>query len=62
MADSVIVILRARLRAVDLLREGKVTDEDFYAARHGHQVAYAEYAARQRFFAMQALAGEPRDV
>ena len=59
MADSVIVMLRARLRAVDLLREGKVTDEDLYAARHGHQVAYAEYAARQRFFAMHAPAENP---
>ena len=59
MADSVIVLLRARLRAIDLLRKGKVTDEDFYAARHGHQVAYAEYAARQRFFAMHAPAENP---
>jgi hypothetical protein len=34
--------------------ESKVTDEDLCAARHGHQVACAEYAARQRYFAMHA--------
>jgi hypothetical protein len=50
----VIVLLRGSLRAVDLLMESKVTDEDFCAGRHGHQVAYAEYAAWQRFFAMHA--------
>ena len=59
MADPVIVLLRASLRAVDLLMESKVTDEDFCAARHGHQLAYAEYAARQRFLALQAPADNP---
>jgi len=59
MAASVIVMLKARLTAVDLLRTGKVSDEDLCAARHGHQVAYAEYAARQRFFAMYAPAENP---
>ena len=47
---------QAALLAVDLLREGKVSDEDFYAARHGHQLAYAEYAARQRFLALHVPA------
>ena len=51
MTDSVLTLLRARLRAVDLLKTGQVTDQDFYAARHAHQVNYAEYAARQRFLA-----------
>jgi hypothetical protein len=56
MSDSVIVMLKARLKAIDLLTTGKVTDEDFYAARHAHQVNYAEYAARQHLLAMHAPA------
>jgi hypothetical protein len=59
VSDSVIVLLKARLRAIDLLKTGKVSDEDFCAARHGHQVAYAEYAAQQRFLAMHAPADNP---
>jgi hypothetical protein len=59
MTDSVIMLLKARLKAVDLLKTGQVTDQDFYAARHSHQVAYAEYAAQQRFLALHAPAGNP---
>jgi hypothetical protein len=59
MADSVIRVLKSRLIAVDLVREGRLTDEDFYAARRRHLVAYAEYAARQQFFAMHAPAEDP---
>ena len=59
MTDSVITLLRARLTAVDLLKAGSVTDEDFYAARRSHQLAYAEYAARQRFLALHAPADNP---
>jgi hypothetical protein len=59
VSDSVIMLLKARLRAIDLLKTGKVSDEDFYAARHGHQVAYAEYAAQQRFLAVHAPVDNP---
>ena len=59
MTDSVIMLLKARLRALDLLKAGMISDEDFYAARHSHQVAYAEYAAQQRFLARHAPADNP---
>lgn len=59
MSESVITMLKARLAAVDLLRTGKVSDHDFYTARHVHRVAYAEYAASQQFFAMHAPPDNP---
>jgi hypothetical protein len=58
-ADSVIVAIKARLKAVELLRADQVTDEDFYGARRGHLVSYAEYAAQQQALAMQAPPDNP---
>jgi hypothetical protein len=54
MADSVIGVAEARLTAVGLLRDGRVTDQAFYQARHAHLMAYAEYAANQPIFAGSA--------
>lgn len=58
MADSVIGVLKGRLMAIDLVREGRLSGEDYYAARR-HLVAYTEYAARQQYFAMSAPADNP---
>ena len=59
MAESVIGVATARLTAVTLLREGRVSDEAFYQARHAHLMAYAEYAINQPRFAASAPAQRP---
>lgn len=46
MVESVIGVLQARLTAIDLLRQDKVSESAFYQARYAHLMAYAEYAAR----------------
>lgn len=56
MADSVIDALKARLQAVGLVKEDKLSDDDYYAARRRHLAAYAEYAAKQHYYAMHAPA------
>ena len=59
MADSVIDTLKARLMAIDLVKEEKLSDDDYYAARRRHLAAYAEYAAKQHYYALHAPAGTP---
>jgi hypothetical protein len=59
MAESVIGVARARLTAVTLLQEARVSDEAFYQARHAHLMAYAEYAVNQPRFAGSAPAQRP---
>ncbi len=59
MTASVIDALKARLTAVDQVIQGKLTDEDYYAARRRHLAAYTEYASRQQYFARSAPADNP---
>jgi len=54
-AESVIGVATARLTAVTLLQEDRVSDEAFYQARHAQLMAYAEYAVNQSRFAASAL-------
>jgi hypothetical protein len=56
MVDSVIAILRARLVAIDLVRSDSLSDDDYCAARRRHLATYAEYAAKQHFYALHAPA------
>ena len=59
MTASVIDALKVRLIAIDLVAQGKLTDEDYYAARRRHLAAYTEYASRQQYFARSAPADNP---
>ena len=54
MVDSMVETMKARLTAVERLRDHKVSELAFYQARHAHLIAYAEYAARQPAFARSA--------
>lgn len=59
MADSVIDALKARLIAIDLVQQDKLSNDDYYAARRRHLAAYAEYAAKQHYYALHAPADNP---
>jgi len=59
MADSLIMLIRARLEAVARLAGGAVTDDELCQARHAHLLAYAEYAIGQPAFAAWAPAATP---
>lgn len=59
MADSVIDALKARLMAIDLVKGDKLSDDDYYAARRRHLAAYAEYAAKQYYYALHAPVDNP---
>ena len=59
MADSVIDALKARLMAIDLVKEDKLNDEDYFAARRRHLAAYAEYATKQHYYALHAPVDNP---
>jgi hypothetical protein len=56
MTTAVIDALKARLIAIGLVTQGKLSDEDYYAARRRHLAAYTEYASRQQYFARSAPA------
>lgn len=56
-ADSMVVLLKARLTAVEHLNRDQVTDEDFLQARQQHLITYAGYAAQQPVLAAAAPAG-----
>lgn len=47
MADAVVDLVKARMQAVKLLMDDRLTGDRFYWARHAHLVSYAEYAMRQ---------------
>jgi hypothetical protein len=59
MTDSVIYTLKARLIAVDLVQEDKLSDDNYYTARRRHRAAYAEYAAKQSSYALHAPLDKP---
>ena len=40
-------LVKARMQAVKLLMDDRLTGDRFYWARHAHLVSYAEYAMRQ---------------
>lgn len=50
MAEPMVKVTKARLTAVTALKEGDVTDDEFYQARHAHLMAYTEYALKQPTF------------
>jgi hypothetical protein len=52
--DSLVEATKARQIGTALLRSGKVSDQEFYEARHIHIIAYAEYAANQVAYAASA--------
>jgi len=58
-ADSILVLVKARLAAVRLLAERRVDDDAVNAARQAHLIAYAEYAAQQSTFATAAPVSNP---
>jgi hypothetical protein len=53
-ADSMIHLAHARMTAVQCLNAGKVTDDAFRRARQMHLVHFADYAARQPYYAASA--------
>ena len=59
MVDSVIGVTKARLTAVQRLRDGLVSDEAFYQARRAHLMVYAEYAVTQPTYAGSAPPDHP---
>lgn len=59
MADSFITSIRARLAGADRLKADRITDEEFYFARHVHLVAYANYAMNRHSYAALAPEGRP---
>lgn len=61
MADTIIDVIKARLTAVNRLKAGRISDEEFRQARHAHLVTYAEYAAEQPQLAAAAPAAH-RDM
>jgi hypothetical protein len=55
-AESMIELIKARFNAVERLKAGKVTDQEFNQARHAHLVGYAEYAMNRHQYASMAPA------
>ncbi len=60
MTESVISIIKARLKAVTELTEGNVTDAALIQAREAHLFAYAEYVAQQPILAATSPPGRPQ--
>lgn len=58
-ADSILVLIRARLTAIRYLHQNRITDQDFVHARQQHLIAHAQYAAEQPLLAAAAPAGSP---
>jgi hypothetical protein len=58
-ADSIVILLRARLTAVEQLHQNQVTDQDFIHARQQHLIAHAQYATAQPLLAVAAPADSP---
>jgi len=61
MSDSFVTRDPARLAGAARLRAGKITDEEFYFARHVLLVAYADYAMNRHSYAALAPEGH-RDM
>lgn len=61
MADAMVDLVKARIQAVKLLMDDRLTDDRFYWARHAHLVSYAEYAMRQPLLAA-SMPGSNRDM
>ncbi|WP_148308100.1 hypothetical protein [Actinoplanes friuliensis] len=59
LAESLIVLIRARLEAIARLAEGVVTEDELRRARHAHLVAYAEYAIQQPSYTAHAPSAMP---
>lgn len=58
-ADSMIETVKARCTAAQRLIDGKISDQEFLAARHAHLVGYAEYAMQRGRFAAMAPVDHP---
>jgi hypothetical protein len=59
LAESIITSIQARITAVSALFADRVSDEDLTDARDAHLFHYADYAARQPYYAAAAPRNRP---
>ena len=57
LLSGMVDLVKARMQAVKLLMDDRLTDDRFYWARHAHLVSYAEYAMRQPLLAASMPGG-----